>query len=73
MQNNNLLKATIRERGVTQCHLAKELGISDQSLSLKINGKSDFKLSEIKRLKALLHLTTAEVIGIFFGSDVAAK
>lgn len=38
MKGNNLLKAKLIEKGLTQEALAEKLGISRQSLSYKING-----------------------------------
>lgn len=45
--NMNALKGKIAESGYTQERLAKEIGISAQSLSRKITGKREFRLNEI--------------------------
>ena len=45
--NNNLLRAKIVEKGKTQEEIAAEIGISPMSLSRKITGKREFRLSEI--------------------------
>lgn len=48
--NANLIKAKMKEKGVTQAEVAKMIGISTNSLSRKMLGKRDFKLSEVRML-----------------------
>jgi len=50
MVNANLLRARIKELGMTQKEVAVASGISGNSLSRKLNGKRDFRLCEIERL-----------------------
>lgn len=45
--NTKLLKAKMVENDITQNKLAKDIGISANSLSRKLNGSREFKLSEI--------------------------
>jgi len=47
---SNLLRAKMKENGKTQMEVANEIGISANSLSRKISGKGDFKLSEVELL-----------------------
>lgn len=42
----SLLRGKIREKGMTQAQLAKDIGISATALNLKLNNKSDFTLRE---------------------------
>ena len=49
--------------------LADYLGISRQTLSLKLDNKSDFTQSEIKKIAIRYHLTPDEVNEIFFGDE----
>ena len=44
-------KGWIREHGMTYATIAEFLGISRTTVALKINGQSDFLLSEIQALK----------------------
>ena len=46
--------------------LADYLGISYQSISKKLNGHTDFKLTEIRMIKERYNLTAEEVDYIFF-------
>lgn len=59
----NKLKGKMRELGYTQKKLATELKITAQTLNAKLNGRSDFTLKEILKLKNILGL---EVLNDFF-------
>lgn len=61
------LTETIREFGDTQNTLADVLGITKSTLSWKINGKTDFKQSEIKMIADRYNLTGEEIKSMFFG------
>ena len=60
------LLGLLKERGVNQAELAEVIGISPTTLSLKINGKADFKLSEIKRICSFLEISAEKIGGYFF-------
>ena len=60
------LYETIKEFGDTQGDLAKVLGITESTLSWKINGKAEFKQSEIKAIADRYSLTGEEVKFMFF-------
>lgn len=53
--------------GVTKEEIAVALGINIATLYRKINGESDFSLSELKALKKLFNLSKDDVDCIFFG------
>lgn len=57
---------TIREFGDTQGELARILGVTESTLSWKINGRSEFKQSEIKAIADRYDLTGEEIKSIFF-------
>lgn len=50
MMNRKLLRGKIAENEISQSELAKKIGISSQSLSRKLTGQREFKLSEVMRL-----------------------
>ena len=50
--------------------IAKELGLSRQTLYLKMKGERDFKVSEVIKLCAMLRLTEEERMLIFFADKV---
>lgn len=60
------LYETIKEFGDTQGDLAKVLGITESTLSWKMNGKAEFKQSEIKAIADRYSLTSEEVKFMFF-------
>ena len=60
------LYETIKEFGDTQGDLAKALGVTEATLSLKVNGKAEFKQSEIKAIADRYSLTGEEVKFMFF-------
>lgn len=45
---------------------AQELGITPSTLSLKLQGRSDWRREEIERCIAALELTMEDVAAIFF-------
>lgn len=56
----------IEERGLKKNYIAKQIGIQPSTLTLRLNGQSDFKVSEAARLGDFLGLTPAEKIAVFF-------
>ncbi len=60
-------KGWIRENGLTYTDIAQFLGLSTAAVTQKINGGSDFLLSEIQALKRRYGLNSE----IFFTDDVA--
>lgn len=65
--NSNLLRAKIAEKGFTQREVARNIGITYQSFSAKINNKSTFRVSEIIKLCELLDIADKE--SYFFATD----
>lgn len=71
MTNTLKLRALLVENNLTNEDIAKKLGISKQSFSMKINNKREFKVSEIYKLSLLLNLSNScDVITIFFANRV---
>ena len=66
--NANLFKSKMIASGYTQKTLADELGISLCTLNSKINGKADFRQTEISAIMHLLSLSPEDVDHIFFAS-----
>lgn len=60
-------KGWIRENGLTYADIARFLGLNTATVAQKINGGSDFLLSEIQALKQHYGLSS----NIFFTDDVA--
>ena len=50
----NKLKGARAEKGYSQKDMADKIGISTDSYHLKENGKTEFKLSEVKKILDIL-------------------
>ena len=48
------LLGEIVKRGLSKKELAKEIGITEKTLFNKLNGKSDFTWSEIKKIRNIV-------------------
>ena len=62
------LRAVMERYGHNQSDLANLLGITTQSVSIKINEKKDFTRTEIMKIIYTYNLTADEVIDIFFNT-----
>ncbi len=60
------LRAVLDRYGHTQNNLAELLGITYQSVSIKLNGHKDFTQTEIYKIAQFYELTADELIDIFF-------
>lgn len=54
------LRDRIVASGITQVHIANNLGISTGSLQNKLNGTTEFKITEIVKLSKILGLSNKE-------------
>ena len=70
MVDKRKLKAAIVAAGETQGTLAKKIGLRTTSLNYRINGKLDFRASEIRDIAKVLGLSQEETFSIFFGGEV---
>lgn len=70
MINTAKLKAKIIEKGLVQEAVAMQLGMTSGTFNYKLNNKTEFKASEIKKLHEILLLTTEEIFEIFFAEEV---
>ena len=70
MTNKKLLRAKLILAEMTDGELAEKLGISRQSVSLKLNGRRPFNSNEISKIAHILQLTPEEVMQIFFDNNV---
>ena len=62
MLNSNLLRAAMAEKGFNQAQLARAIGISQNSMSRKIKGKREFRLSEVAAITEVLGLQAPQLI-----------
>lgn len=64
--NIKLLEEKIKESGLKYEFIAEKLNITEAGLRKKRAGISEFKASEVKILKQLLHLSSEDINLIFF-------
>lgn len=62
-----MLKRTLASLGVTYKDIAKIIGCNEATVMLKINGESDFFISEMKKISETFGIPTS----IFFTAAVA--
>lgn len=70
MKNYFLIYA-LEKRGMTVEEFAEKLGMSKYSTYTRINGTTDFKVGEAKKVAEILSLTKDEAYNIFFNNSVA--
>lgn len=66
MIETETLKKKIKEKGLKLNYVSDYIGISRYTLKLKLEGKNEFKPSEIRVLCKLLDIKTSERDKIFF-------
>ncbi|MDE7131320.1 MAG: DUF739 family protein [Lachnospiraceae bacterium] len=66
MYSYNKLKGRIVELYGTQVNFAKKLGISKNSISKKLTGKTEFSQSDIEKWAVLLDIERGEYEEYFF-------
>lgn len=64
------LKAAIVLSGFTQQEIADKLGLSATAFNNKLRNKTEFKSSEIQKLREILKIKSEEVENIFFAKKV---
>jgi DNA-binding XRE family transcriptional regulator len=64
--NYSKLLGRMREKGVTQVVLAKEIGLSETSINFSLGNKRPFKQDEIASICAFLDIPISEVENYFF-------
>lgn len=68
--NERILKSELAKKAMTQKDLAKALNITESTMVRKINGKSEFSTSEIKKITEVFQLPiTSEFKDLFFSDS----
>lgn len=70
MTDNRELEVAFAKRGIKKNVVAKEIGISLNSLRRKAINQMQFKADEICKLIKILNLTEDELIAIFFKEEI---
>ena len=69
MANTQLIEEYIRDSGYKMQHVARALHISSSALHNKLQGQTQFKLSEAESLSAMLGLSMRERDACFFDTQ----
>lgn len=64
--NYSKLHGRIVEKVGTQANFAEKLGLSERSMSLKLNGRVGWKQTEISKACEILEILPAEIPAYFF-------
>lgn len=67
--NYSKLLGRMKERGVTQEQLAKEIGKNEATLNMKLNNKFQFKADEMDAICKALDIPNIEMGEYFFCTD----
>ena len=70
--NSGEMRAAMKRNYDTQEALAKALGLQTSGVCDRINGKIDFRRSEINLIRQRYNLTDAETVKIFFTDKVSS-
>lgn len=68
MTNTSLLEQYIEKSGYKKSYIAERLGLSAYGFTLKVNNKSEFKVSEMTILCKLLKINARDKEAIFFAN-----
>ena len=60
------LLGRIKEHGYTQERLAREIGLTKSTLSLKLNNKAYFTLPEMAKIQIILCIESMDIGAYFF-------
>ena len=71
--NATLLRMHMVANNDTQTELSRDMGIAQSALSMRINGKTEFRQNEINLIKKRYNLSDKETIDIFFADEVSEK
>lgn len=64
--NYSKLHGRIVEKVGTQANFAEKMGLSERSMSLKLNGRVGWKQTEISKACEILEILPAEIPAYFF-------
>jgi len=69
--NTNELKAAMKRNEDTQEQLAAALGLQTSSICERINGRIEFRRSEINAIRKRYNLSDADTVRIFFDDEMS--
>lgn len=70
MYNYSKLLGRIKEKCGKQSVFSAKMNLSERSMSLKLNGKREWKQGEIQKACEILEITSGELSSYFFNTNV---
>ena len=71
--NKPMMKSILAIHGDDQGTLAILLGLPQSAVSNRLNGKVDFRLSEINRIRQRYKLSARQTVELFFDHEVSVE
>lgn len=71
--NKTLFNIFMLKNRDTQATLAEAMGLPQSALSVRINGKTEFRQGEINFIRKRWNLSDQETVDIFFTEEVSEK
>lgn len=68
--DKDLLVYYMKKSGHSRETIAKELGITERTLSSKLNGHAEFTHTEIQKLATACNLAGSDILSVFFNKSV---
>ena len=68
MVDTKKLNNLIKDAGLRKDSIANALRITKQSLSNKINNRTEFKMDEVSVIREMLHLDSDMMVTVFFAT-----
>lgn len=67
----NKLKGKIAEQGMNMTTFAKSIDLDYSSLYRRLEGQVSFTVSDVEKIKKVLHLENEDIMNIFFAKEIA--
>lgn len=71
MTNVKLLADKIQQSGLKKSYIADKIGVSKSTFYAQMQGKTEFRMSQVATISQLLGLDEANITAIFFARDGA--
>ncbi len=65
------LRGRMVEKSITAEELAHQIGMARPALSLRLNGKRQFRLNEVEQIVTALGIPAEQIAAYFFTEEVA--
>lgn len=70
MEQSNKIRAALMEKGYTIASFSRKIGVSESALRRKIEGKSDFRIGDIRKFVDVLKLKQNDVWELFLFHEI---